>query len=1749
MKSTKRICASLLVLCLLFSMAPVYANEAAPGIEPVRGVNKRIVIDDNAEGGYEGDYVVIYNPATSSGTSYSTGTMTGLIETTVNSNSNVNTQARTPDPEKPFYKLDVDPKLAEIAKTAETQEPSEPVRASYNVGDTKTFSIYASYSPTGGSSVQFKCLYVGQHCYIWTPSSSANNTYPLDVIDASFAELAANEFDSKFDLMQSSFGNHTNGSNGDGKLHMLYYNINDGWEPGQGYIAGFFYQVDITNNGLPILNIDTYPGVYYVNSAGTEYKRMDDTYNTMVHEYQHLINYSNTSGMGSWLNECFSAAAEEICYPGSSVVSRIQSWEGYYYSDNDDWLDPPEEFQYQSSNSLHTGYSMYAWSNSLDNTSLLTLYSQVSFFAQYLYTRFGNTIYRQISNNYSSSETTAITQATGVNVADLVRDFRIAVTANASQDQFDGVYGFKVQNGYDPEEYNGVQSPWDLLSPVVFTGSSCSIKGGGAITVKPVNGVYNPPSGASSNLRYYGIKVLAPYNVTAVSNNEEWGTVTVDGVKIYATPDPACYVESCEVLEGTASFTINGNVIKVDPDTDCTIQVNFAPKPSFTVSYIASGAAEGSVTALLGDVINLPESVSVSALGWTFSGWTAQVIAEETTEKPFFYAPGAPCTVTDNLFFYALYTRVEEGTGEILYQLADGPEDGGRYIIAAADSISGSTGYAVGNAIVTNNHYLSAPAITVNSDNTVTASASNLPNVLWEAASAENGFTFFNEAVGKYMGLDAAEYLYPSDTPLAWAYTANGYLDNQTDSEGYYYLSYASANGRYTTSKNGAVINFYKETNDDTVFYYSNPVPAEHDHVLDIWFPASAPTCGADGNIEYYRCSVCGKYFSDVNAEHEISLAETVIPATGEHVFGAWSSNNDGTHRHLCEVCGLVEDEDCTYSDEVVAPTPADQGYTVHTCGVCGYSFQDSFVPTLGYDYTVHFSVPAGVEQPADQVSNTNTGITLPTVAAPEGYEFLGWVIDSYDDVVVRPEPILTGSYIAQAEITLRALFSRFEQDGEAETGYFLVTDAASLAAGDQIIITANGSSSKSLSTTQNSNNRGSVEGVKSADYAVFEPAASTAILTLGAGASSGTFSLYDPANNGYLYTTSSGNNLRTQANVNNAASWTVSISASNNDATLTAQASTWSRRYLRYNSSSDIFSCYSSGQQNVFLYRYEEHVSGTYYYTTEIIPNDPVDVYFVDQDGNAAAYAYAFGDGAQNAAFPGELLTALGQDENGDSYYKITLNRNRYTNVIFSGGDSATQTADLGLGDGAHIIYYVNGHTGYVGSDIWPAPPIQVEPSCTEPGAITYIGLLTGESHMTVIPPLGHLEADAVEENLAEPSCTEPGGFDTVVYCQRCGAELSRAHTDLDALGHEPAEAVEENRVEPTDTTNGGYDSVVYCQRCGAELSRAHIILPALVAPAPVMNPDIAIYRSLSLGIEITANISVRLAQLEGVGRWYIQVDKLAEDGSVLETVRFGEGQEGVIRSRDVMASAVFTGITAKEMGVSFRISVHCFDGNENETYNESDVITFRDYLIEEMIKDNTDANRTLCADILNYAAAAQVFFGYDTEHLVNENLSAEAAAVKELYETKDAPAAELDNVASANMTCSLSVMNRIVVSVLGRRLNAGEGVVTFEVRDSEGGLKAVLDTVKRGSAYTADFNSLEALDMREPFTFTALVDGEPVGEPATWSVEGYVKEGRSVDLSALDPETQLTKQKELALLNALLIYVDSAAGILRQP
>ena len=47
------------------------------------------------------------------------------------------------------------------------------------------------------------------------------------------------------------------------------------------------------------------------------------------------------------------------------------------------------------------------------------------------------------------------------------------------------------------------------------------------------------------------------------------------------------------------------------------------------------------------------------------------------------------------------------------------------------------------------------------------------------------------------------------------------------------------------------------------------------------------PTVDAAGNIEYWYCEVCNKYFSDEKAEHEITLEDTIIAKLPKFVSGA----------------------------------------------------------------------------------------------------------------------------------------------------------------------------------------------------------------------------------------------------------------------------------------------------------------------------------------------------------------------------------------------------------------------------------------------------------------------------------------------------------------------------------------------------------------------------------------------------------------------------------------------------------------------------------------------------------------------------------------------------------------------------------------------------------------------------------------------------------------------------------------------
>ena len=164
--------------------------------------------------------------------------------------------------------------------------------------------------------------------------------------------------------------------------------------------------------------------------------------------------------------------------------------------------------------------------------------------------------------------------------------------------------------------------------------------------------------------------LYSQYTVSAVSNNDAWGSVSVNENIITARPNYGYYTAGYEVIEGSAEVVQRGNVFTVTPSSDCTVQINFAEKPKYTVQYMANGSECGNAWVYVGESLTLPEMAS-EVEGWSFFGWMESEL-EQTEYKPDYLKPGTIYTPAANAVLYALYVHSEGGTGETVYKLLTG---------------------------------------------------------------------------------------------------------------------------------------------------------------------------------------------------------------------------------------------------------------------------------------------------------------------------------------------------------------------------------------------------------------------------------------------------------------------------------------------------------------------------------------------------------------------------------------------------------------------------------------------------------------------------------------------------------------------------------------------------------------------------------------------------------------------------------------------------------------------------------------------------------------------------------------------------------------------------------------------------------------------------------------------------------------------------------------------------------------------
>lgn len=209
----------------------------------------------------------------------------------------------------------------------------------------------------------------------------------------------------------------------------------------------------------------------------------------------------------------------------------------------------------------------------------------------------GVTVFMSTMNRDDNYRTYANTNMTVTSTAGNITSVEVTCTASGTSDYGPGNFS---GTGYT---YSGYVGTW--------SGSATTV------TLK-----------ASSQVRMSKIVVTcAPaYIITAQSNNNSYGTVSLSGSVITGSPnsgyryaDPAYTVKT-----GTATVSQNGDEFTVTPSSDCTVTINFEAIPSHTLDYVISPAGGGTVVLGATSVLEgeTTTATATANAGYKFKEWS-----------------------------------------------------------------------------------------------------------------------------------------------------------------------------------------------------------------------------------------------------------------------------------------------------------------------------------------------------------------------------------------------------------------------------------------------------------------------------------------------------------------------------------------------------------------------------------------------------------------------------------------------------------------------------------------------------------------------------------------------------------------------------------------------------------------------------------------------------------------------------------------------------------------------------------------------------------------------------------------------------------------------------------------------------------------------------------------------------------------------------------------------------------------------
>ena len=316
------------------------------------------------------------------------------------------------------------------------------------------------------------------------------------------------------------------------------------------------------------------------------------------------------------------------------------------------------------------------------------------------------------------------------------------------------------------------------------------------------------------------------YTITAQSNNENYGTVSLTGSVITGSPKSGYrYASPAYTVNPANSATVaqDGNAFTVTPSANTTVTINFEAIPTHTAHFSVNGTIDNGndCTVMEGANITFP-SDPANINGKKFMGWVTATIDGTTDDEPKFVTSATMST--NDVTYYAVFASVNGESGWIETALAD---------ITASDIFVFSNGsYAMTNNNGTTNPP-SASSITVESSK-ITSDVDD--NLKWKVAgNSTDGYVFYPNG-------STTTWLYCTTTASSgsnnnirvgtgdrklWVFDNSSYLVTNDQSTDRYLSLYGSQDFRgYINTDNGAFVPKFYKYSSGTITGYCTSVGA-----------------------------------------------------------------------------------------------------------------------------------------------------------------------------------------------------------------------------------------------------------------------------------------------------------------------------------------------------------------------------------------------------------------------------------------------------------------------------------------------------------------------------------------------------------------------------------------------------------------------------------------------------------------------------------------------------------------------------------------------------------------------------------------------------------------------------------------------------------------------------------------------------------------------------------------------------------